>query len=399
MTTATLVPTASGLAPTPFAADGLRALERTLQTLLSPLEYPDWLSWRDAAHERLLALTGADGLGIYAPLADGMAAWYGPHVAPDVLRFYAETRAAFYAGRPDSKEEPFLSRFEALGLGVAHLAHVIDRSTFERTPLYGEMVLPNALHSLTTAKFGFGGRDDAQLYFTNERRGPHEPDDVRVALVRTVLPAFRAGLAAWHRLGAQRAELARLLDALSDATLLFGTSGELLHANPAAARLTSGTAGERVGAEAQRVAWSIGALVRRRAPAAASAALAARPDAPSALRAASAATRELRVGTTVYRLRGTLTAEGTFGRDPGVLVTVEASLPTPLTDDEIRERFGLTPREIAVARLVAEGLSNPEIGDRLGVSYFTARNHVEKVLGRLGVTSRGRVGAVLRREA
>ena len=37
--------------------------------------------------------------------------------------------------------------------------------------------------------------------------------------------------------------------------------------------------------------------------------------------------------------------------------------------------------------------------ERLGVSYFTARNHVERVLSKLGVANRSRVGAVLRNEA
>jgi DNA-binding response OmpR family regulator len=65
-------------------------------------------------------------------------------------------------------------------------------------------------------------------------------------------------------------------------------------------------------------------------------------------------------------------------------------------DAELRERFGLTARQAAVARLLGEGCSNAEIAERLGVSVFTARNHTEQVLAKLGVSSRARVGAVLR---
>lgn len=68
---------------------------------------------------------------------------------------------------------------------------------------------------------------------------------------------------------------------------------------------------------------------------------------------------------------------------------------TPLDDAALRERFGLTPRQIVVARLLSEGFSNAEIAQRLGVSYFTARNHTEQVLLKLGVSSRAAVGAVL----
>jgi DNA-binding response OmpR family regulator len=67
----------------------------------------------------------------------------------------------------------------------------------------------------------------------------------------------------------------------------------------------------------------------------------------------------------------------------------------PLSDDELKDRFGLTPRQIAVTRLLSEGCSNAEIAERLSVSYFTARNHAEQVLLKLGVASRAAVGAIL----
>ncbi|MDF1505902.1 DNA-binding response regulator [Roseisolibacter sp. H3M3-2] len=66
------------------------------------------------------------------------------------------------------------------------------------------------------------------------------------------------------------------------------------------------------------------------------------------------------------------------------------------TDDELVARFGLTLRQAAVARLLAEGLSNPEIAAALSISRFTARNHAEQVLVKVGVPSRGRVAAALR---
>jgi two-component system KDP operon response regulator KdpE len=69
--------------------------------------------------------------------------------------------------------------------------------------------------------------------------------------------------------------------------------------------------------------------------------------------------------------------------------------PAQLSDDELRERFGLTARQISVARLIGEGCSNAEIAQRLSVSYFTARNHAEQVLLKLGVSNRAAVGASL----
>jgi DNA-binding response OmpR family regulator len=72
-----------------------------------------------------------------------------------------------------------------------------------------------------------------------------------------------------------------------------------------------------------------------------------------------------------------------------------AARPAPLSDEALRERYGLTARQTEVVRLLAEGCSNAEIATRLEMSYYTARNHTEQVLGKLGVSSRAAVGALI----
>ena len=59
----------------------------------------------------------------------------------------------------------------------------------------------------------------------------------------------------------------------------------------------------------------------------------------------------------------------------------------------VTEIGGLSPREREVAALVAEGLSNPQIAARLGLSDRTIDAHLRNIMGKLDVVSRAQVAA------
>jgi len=77
---------------------------------------------------------------------------------------------------------------------------------------------------------------------------------------------------------------------------------------------------------------------------------------------------------------------------PGMLRDLLARIGG-LVDGSIRERthgpdVGLTAREVEVLKLLAEGLTNQEIANRLIVSPTTVKTHVQNILQKLGVSDR-----------
>jgi PAS domain S-box-containing protein len=50
--------------------------------------------------------------------------------------------------------------------------------------------------------------------------------------------------------------------------------------------------------------------------------------------------------------------------------------------------YAFTFRELSVLHLVAEGVTDKEIANRLGISLFTVNKHVSNILGKMGVSSR-----------
>ncbi|NTX10175.1 response regulator transcription factor [Myxococcus sp. CA056] len=80
-------------------------------------------------------------------------------------------------------------------------------------------------------------------------------------------------------------------------------------------------------------------------------------------------------------------ARGLVVFDPG-LSELRTSTRTAAPGSSALGPDALTPREREVLALLAEGLSNKAIADRLSISEHTAKFHVNAVLGKLGVQRR-----------
>jgi DNA-binding CsgD family transcriptional regulator len=99
----------------------------------------------------------------------------------------------------------------------------------------------------------------------------------------------------------------------------------------------------------------------------------------------------VRAGLDEARYRSCWERGYALGREQVVAAALEDALPadphsaTALAADDTG---GLSPRELEVARLVANGLSNPAIAVDLFVSVATVKTHVSHILGKLGLESR-----------
>lgn len=81
-------------------------------------------------------------------------------------------------------------------------------------------------------------------------------------------------------------------------------------------------------------------------------------------------------------LRSTAAGQSTF--DP----EVSRRLVAGLSPGRAKETDGLTARETEVLRLIAQGLSNPEIAGRLYISEATVKTHINNTFAKIGARHR-----------
>lgn len=148
--------------------------------------------------------------------------------------------------------------------------------------------------------------------------------------------------------------------------------------------------------------------VERRAPRRAATLLAAAARLRDATGAKPPVPDRAELNREIERIRSMLPArefDAAWSRGLDLDVEAAAALATaaPEGDEAVSPPRGsaLTPREREIAELVALGLSNREIGERLVISGGTVKIHVERILSKLGRTSRVQIAtwAMEEREA
>ena len=152
---------------------------------------------------------------------------------------------------------------------------------------------------------------------------------------------------------------------------------------------------ERLFAAALTQATGFGALIHRASTLTAWAAhLSARADAdahPPGTQAARTRITELRAEA---RRMAVSTGQARLQRMLDQLDTPPADGPDERDSRNGPDAAGLTPREIAVLRLLAAGSSNREIATRLKITENTAANHVRSILLKTGAANRTQVATL-----
>jgi two-component system, NarL family, nitrate/nitrite response regulator NarL len=68
-----------------------------------------------------------------------------------------------------------------------------------------------------------------------------------------------------------------------------------------------------------------------------------------------------------------------------------------IAGEPVGGRLPLTGRELEIGVLLEQGLSNKEIAQALHIELTTVKNHVHRILGKLGATRRAEAAATIRR--
>lgn len=86
-------------------------------------------------------------------------------------------------------------------------------------------------------------------------------------------------------------------------------------------------------------------------------------------------------------LKLTKTKETVVVREVPVPVIVRAQQPFVI-DEARRDKLGITPRELEILELIAAGLSNREIAEKVFVSENTVKTHSSRLFDKLGAKRR-----------
>jgi DNA-binding CsgD family transcriptional regulator/PAS domain-containing protein len=243
-----------------------------------------------------------------------------------------------------------------------------------RSEYYNDFLKPQEVHSTMMIRLALDGFDLSVMNINRSlQQGPFETPQRELAarLHPHLIRAFRLSqrTAQMRLMGDCAAEA---LDRSPHAMFLVARDGSVKHLNSAAEKLVEG-------GDAQLVAGRLRVNGEsRRLDALMAQALALDPTCRGAGSMAVPRGRGLPLSLSVTPMRADPLSELMHG--PSALVSItdlESGMDLP--ECRLRDLFGLTRAEVAVARALFEGQTTREAAESLGVSFFTVRAHLARI--------------------
>ena len=360
----------------------LRNYQDFVSVLLSPVTYRSPELWTRAACRALRNLCDAHSAAFILPRAESV------HLQVDGMDPDGVRRFESFLGPPDGDGSPWsdqsldqaMSAVKDAGLEVFTSDDVTELTGLppEKQPYFQEVLKPSGIRSTAAMAYSLS-RGRAIISVGHESREGRRFGEDETSLLRLLLPVFHAGVLAQVRLSRQKRAFEEVFEGLGDALAIFDRRGQLHFRNHQLDELARSdpefdVVNERMEWLAREVARSV------------------TENAMVTSDAGRQGSCTIETGRDRYSLTPTLLPPDMVFPGPAILITVRAATPRLPSEDHLRNRYGLTHRQSEVALLLASGLSNREIAARLTISPHTARHHAQRVLEKVGVSSRKALG-------
>jgi DNA-binding CsgD family transcriptional regulator/PAS domain-containing protein len=294
--------------------------------------------------------------------------------------------------------DPFHAAVSRMPERVAELGDAyVPRDELLKTEIFNDWYRPNGLIPGSVAGV-VGRRGGVPSVFGAYRvRGAREYSQEQLELVQALMPHLSRALQIHHRLGEHASTSAALLSALDQ--LAFGvilvnrqgravalnraareltrradgvliSDGELRGGRPAETRLLQRLIHEASHTGAGEATQAGGVLSLRRAP----------------------PRRPLELMVCPIRARG---FEEVLGGVTAAVFLTDPESVRPVSPEFLRELYGLTPSEAAVASLLSGGRRLAEVADELGITVNTAKVRLQEVFAKTGTHRQAELARLL----
>jgi len=366
-----------------LSSTDLTRMTEASRLLLSPLASQaagvDTSAWMQQAGGAVRDLVGGESVVVMAPSAGGRyVSDDAPDIADDLRRFVASAGPSGL-----TFTDPFLQAWSRirleLGMEVftwADTQRVAEAHGFRmnESAVIGDILLSRRLNDYSVIVHDLPD-GPSKMFLLHRKKGGFAFGAETPTVLQAILPSFHAGIDALSRLG----QNGTALDAVAEPLIVFDADGRERHRSAAlVALLASDPQQSTIEVELARLARGLRRLGYPR-----------RSD-----RRALPAPGEHAVATSRrrYVFRGAILPPGAYGPDEAFVITVDPEVGGP-SPRALQERFGLTAREAEVTLLLARGLSNADIAEKLFIAPGTVKRHTENVLAKLEVRSRAAVAA------